>query len=321
MSRIPDRLRDTVIPAVPVPFGPDGTIDADAQRAYIAWMAGQGVGGVAVWAHTGRGPHLADRQREQILAAWRSGLPDTPIVCGVGMPAGASLPEDPAARHRTAVAVGRESARQASDWGADVLMAHPPRHLGDVSGAADQIVEYHAALAEIGLPVLAFLLYEAAGGVSYDVALLRRILALDGVIGVKVATLDSVMTFQDVARSIADLPDALLISGEDRFLGYSLMCGAHGALVGMAAACTDIIVTLMHAWRTGRYDEFVQLSARIDAFSEATFRVPMEGYVQRMLWALEDDGVIPSAAIDLFGPALDDRDRQRVREAVRALRG
>ena len=60
-------------------------------------------------------------------------------------------------------------------------------------------------------------------------------------LGIKVATLDSVMTFQDVARLIRrQAPDKVLITGEDRFLGYSLMCGAEAALIGMGAACTTL---------------------------------------------------------------------------------
>ena len=40
-------------------------------------------------------------------------------------------------------------------------------------------------------------------------------------------------------------PDKLLITGEDRFLGYSLMMGARAALIGMGAALTDIQAQLL----------------------------------------------------------------------------
>ena len=64
------------------------------------------------------------------------------------------------------------------------------------------------------------------------------------------ATLDSVMTFQDVAGLLAtEAPGKLVITGEDRFLGYSLMCGARAALIGMGAACTDLQADLLRAYR------------------------------------------------------------------------
>jgi 4-hydroxy-tetrahydrodipicolinate synthase len=52
---------------------------------------------------------------------------------------------------------------------------------------------------------------------------LDDLLALPNVIGIKMATLDSVMTYQDVARHIQSRhPDKLLITGEDRFLWLQL---------------------------------------------------------------------------------------------------
>ena len=62
------------------------------------------------------------------------------------------------------------------------------------------------------------------------------------------------------------------------------------------------------------------LSHAVDRFAAATFVDPMEGYVQRMLWALADDGVLPSEASDPFGPGLSALERSRVRGAVRELR-
>src|SRR2546428_8357442 len=75
------RLEWGLIPAVPVPFR--GTaLAADAQRALADWMTGQQVAGVAVWAHTGRGPHLSPAQRHAVLAAWRAALPESILIAG-----------------------------------------------------------------------------------------------------------------------------------------------------------------------------------------------------------------------------------------------
>jgi len=279
-----------LIPAVPVPFR-GSTIDEAAQRDYAGWMARQIVAGVAVWAHTGRGPHLSADQRRVVLAAWRSALRGKVIVAGAN-----AVP----------------MAREAKQGGADALLAFPRR---------DDAVAYHAALAA-ELPVIAFYLYEAAGGVSYDDATLHAILALPGVIGIKVATLDSVMTFQRIAAVVRDHPDKLLITGEDRFLGYSLMVGARAALIGMGAALTDLQAALLKARANDDHHAFQRLAKQLDAFSQATFVAPMEGYIRRMLWALAADGVIPDYACDdPWGPALPAAEREAVRRAVREARG
>jgi 4-hydroxy-tetrahydrodipicolinate synthase len=274
---------------VPVPFR-GSTIDEAAQRAYATWMARQQISGVAVWAHTGRGPHLSADQRQIVLKTWRAALNGRTIVAGANSP---------------------EMAHDAQRGGADALLAFPRRE-----GAA----AYHAELARV-LPVIAFYLYEAAGGVDYDDATLHAILSVPGVVGIKVATLDSVMTFQRIAAVMRDHPDKLLITGEDRFLGYSLMIGARAALIGMGAALTDVQAKLLEAKKTGDDHAFLRLSTQVDAFGAVTFTAPMEGYIRRMLWALAADGVIPEASCDdPWGPALPESERQAVRRAVREAR-
>jgi len=123
---------------------------------------------------------------------------------------------------------------------------------------------------------------------------------------IKMATLDSVMTYQDIASYIqARHPDKLLITGEDRFLGYSLRRGAKAALIGMGAVCADLQAELIEAHFTGKADRFLELSDLIDRLAEVFFIKPMEGYIGRILYALARLGVIPAdAANDPWGPAL-----------------
>ena len=169
--------------------------------------------------------------------------------------------------------------------------------------------------------MIAFFLYEAAGGVAYDDDTLRALLDLPEVIGIKVATLDSVMTFQRIAAVAGTYPDKLLVTGEDRFLGYSLMLGARAALIGLGAALTDLQVRLLAAFAARRYPAFLQLSSLLDGFAAATFVRPMEGYVRRMLWALAADGVLPpDACDDPWGPTLGPEEREAVQRAVREAR-
>ena len=254
-------------------------------------MAQQPIAGVAVWAHTGRGPHLSEDQRRVVLEEWRAALPGKTLVAGAN---------------------GPTMAREAKRGGADALLAFPLR---------DNPVVFHDELSE-ELPVIAFYLYAAAGGVDYSDRTLHAILALPGVIGIKVATLDSVMTFQRIAAVMRDHPDKLLITGEDRFLGYSLMMGARAALIGMGAALTDLQAQLIEAKKNEDHDAFLRLSTQLDAFGEATFTAPMEGYIRRMLWALAADGVIPDDACDdPWGPPLPAAEREPVRRAVREARG
>jgi 4-hydroxy-tetrahydrodipicolinate synthase len=283
------RLDGQLVPAVPVPFR-GTTLAEDALRRYARWMAEQPVAGVAVWAHTGRGPHLTPEQRDLVLRVWREALPNRVIVAGAN---------------------SVDMARAAKRGGADALLAFPR--------ALDPI-PYHAALAR-ELPVIAFYLYEAAGGVAYDNATLHGLLAMPEVEGIKVATLDSVMTFQRIAHLMKEYPTKLLITGEDRFLGYSLTLGARCALIGMGAALSDLQAALLRNFVTGDFGGFVRLSGIIDRFGEVTFGPPIEGYIRRMLWAAAADGALPEDACDdPWGPPLGAAEREQVRQAVRDAR-
>ena len=129
------------------------------------------------------------------------------------------------------------------------------------------------------------------------------------------------MTFQRIAAIVREHPGKVLVTGEDRFLGYSIEMGARAALIGMGAALTDVQASLLRAHHSGEWATFLRLSAICDAFAQATFVAPMEGYIRRMLWAAAEDGAIPADACDdPWGPALADAERDAVRRAVRDAR-
>ena len=289
MTTLAERLDGSLIPAVPVPFRGD-EMDGAAQRAYARWMARQPVAGVAVWAHTGRGPHLSANVRREVLDTWREAMPDRVIIAGardIGM------------------------AIEARRGKADALLAFPAR---------EDPIGYHRRLSR-ELPVIAFYLYEAAGGVSYDDSTLHAILELPNVIGIKVATLDSVMTFQRIAAVLRSHPSKLLISGEDRFLGYSLLLGAQAALIGMGAALPDVQADLLRARAQEDWPRFILLSEICDRFAQTTFIDPMEGYIRRMLWAAAAEGALPADACDdPWGLPLPNDERDAVERLVRDAR-
>lgn len=316
------RLEGTLIPAVPLPRRSNGEVHTEAQRAYTAWMATQDIGGVAVWAHTGRGLHLDDETRSAVLTSWRSALPPRAvIVAGCGVPAGTKLPGDARARTDAVIRATVAMAEEAREGGAEALLVHPPSALASLPDAATRAIELHRALTSAGLPLIAFLLYQRASGLEYDDSTLDAILGLPHVAGVKLATLDSVMRFQDIsARLTTTHADTLLITGEDRFLGYSLLVGARAALIGMGAARPAMQAALVRAAQSRDWPTFVRLTSACDAFARVTFVEPMEGYIRRMLWALAADGIIPDDACeDPFGPALDSAQRARVLDVMRTF--
>jgi len=301
------KLTGGLIPATPVPFDREHRFHERAHEAYVSFMSSQPVAGIAVWAHSGRGLLLDDETSRRVLQHWRQGVADKPLIAGAG------------SSNSTSATLSMASA--AADYGADALLVYPPFWLKDEEQRDSLIVEHHERVSKIGLPLIVFYLYEAAGGVRYSTTVLNELLSLPNVIGIKMATLDSVMTYQDVSRQIqSQHPDKLLITGEDRFLGYSLRRGANAALIGMGAVCCDLQAELIGAHYAGNAERFLELSDLVDQLAEVLFIDPMEGYIGRILCALSQLGVIPAdAANDPWGPPLTQHEIDNIANVLNSL--
>jgi 4-hydroxy-tetrahydrodipicolinate synthase len=313
-----DQLRRSLagglIPATPIPFAVDGKLHVQAHESYLRYMSTQSIVGVAVWAHTGRGLLLDNETAQQVLKDWRSVLPDKVIIAGVGT-------KRFTGDYKQATRSALEMAESAVECGADALLAYPPTWLREHSQRDRLIVEHHERLSQIGLPVVLFYLYEAAGGIGYNPKVLDELLMLPNVIGVKVATLDSVMTYQDIAAQLqANHPDQLLITGEDRFLGYSLQRGARAALIGIGAICCELQSELIKAYVEKDSNRFLELSNMVDRLAEVLFVNPIEGYIRRILCGLSHLGIIPfEGANDPWGPEVTAAEIKRIAEVVNGL--
>lgn len=286
------RLRGRMVAAAATPMAADGRVDEAVVAAYLAGLVADGASGLAVCAHTGRGPFLDATTRDLLVR--RAHALDVPVVVGVGGPAGSAVA--PLAAAELAAAAG-----------ADALLVFPP--------PADPLGYHDALWRTAGLPLIAFDLYTA----PYSTADLRALLAHPGVAGVKQARLHDAIACQ---AGIAAAREAgrLAITGEDRMFGPSLMWGAEAALVGIAAAAVRLSAEVLDTYVAGRFDEFVVASRRLDTLASATFREPYEGYVQRMLWIAEAEKRIPTThAGDAHGPELDPAERSDVLAAWRTL--
>ncbi|MGZ8393102.1 MAG: dihydrodipicolinate synthase family protein, partial [Gemmatimonadales bacterium] len=124
-----------------------------------------------------------------------------------------------------------------------------------------------------------------------------------------------------IAAVLRQHPSKLLITGEDRFLGYSLLLGARAALIGMGAALPDLQADLLRARAAEDWPRFIHLSDLCDRFAQTTFIDPLEGYIRRMLWAAAADGGLPpDACDDPWGPPLPADERETVERMVRDAR-
>lgn len=302
-------LRGSLVPAVPIPHDAAGRPHVDGLVNYSAWLAGFDVAGVAVRMTRGGG---SPEEEAEILAVWRDAFGGRRVVVGIGPSPDERRPDRLAA---TAV----ERAGRAAEGGADALIVWPPTSLRGRADAETSVLEYHTDVASVGLPLLPSYLGEGAGGIAYGPHLLAQLLARPEVIGVLVAP-GNVATFQDVAHLVRDLvPDKVVVGGEERFLGYSLLAGADALLSGLAAAFPEAVSGLLKA-RDGDPARMIELIGRVDNLARMVFRAPIGGATRRLLWCLAHRGVIPpEAAHDPGGTPLGRREFDQIGETLRRL--
>jgi 4-hydroxy-tetrahydrodipicolinate synthase len=264
-----------LIPATVLPMDAGGQIDEPALRRYIGWIAEQGPVALAINVDTGEGPHLTHDEKVRILRIVDE-VTDLPIVAGLAGPS-------------TDAAV-----RQAKDFkaaGADAFLVFPiPAYLSEPLDPRIP-VQYHEAIASVGLPLILFQLQPALAGLNFEPDTLRAMASVDGVVAIKEASFDA-RRFVDTARLLEDLPRPItLLTGNDNFILESFLLGATGALIGFGAVMTREQADMIQAWNDGRIDDARALGKRIQRLADVVFAAPVGNYRVRLKECLRILGV------------------------------
>jgi dihydrodipicolinate synthase/N-acetylneuraminate lyase len=292
-----------LIPATVLPMFEDGSIDEASLRSYIAWVAGQGPVALAINVDTGEGPHLTHDEKVRVLEIVRD-VTELPIVAGLAGPS-------------TDAAV-----RQAMDFkaaGANALLVFPiPAYLSEPLDPRIP-VQYHEAIAQVGLPMILFQLQPALAGLNYAPDTLRAMASVEGVVAIKEASFDA-RRFVDTARLIEDLPRPItLLTGNDNFIFESFMLGATGALIGFGAVMTREQVDMIEAWRAGRLDEAKALGRRVQRLADVVFAAPVGNYRVRLKECLRILRILENAHARKPLLPIDDGERAYLADVLREV--
>ena len=267
-----------LIAATVTPMTPDYEIDEGSLRRYVGWLLEQGTHGVAVNVDTGEGPHLWPHERRRVLEIFAEEINGRiPIVAGLG----ASF---------TAQAVGL--AGEAREAGADALLVFPIPAFQGVPLHAEVAYAYHAAVAEVGLPLVLFQLQPALGGVEYQPDVIARLASIDGVVAIKEASFDA-LKYVRTLRVLEQLERRIaMLTGNDNFIGESFVLGADGALLGFGTLATDRQVEMVEAFAAGDPERGLKIWRELLPIEEAVFASPVRDYRARTKAALHALGVI-----------------------------
>ncbi|MEV4125497.1 dihydrodipicolinate synthase family protein [Nocardia sp. NPDC049707] len=274
--------RGRLFSAPATPFDRSGTARPEFALDYFRALVSHGADGLAIAAHTGRGPYLSAPVRADLVRMARQA--GASVVVGVK---------------------NGDEARSAADAGAGAALVFP------VPGDTDSALRHIDQLWEVGrLPLIAFDLYTA----PYSDATFAAVVEHPAVAAVKLARLSDAVACQDRIALVRDC-GKLAITGEDRMFGASLTWGAEAALVGIAAAAVSLTRSVLDTFAGRDMSAFLEATRKLDEFAAATFREPFDGYVQRMTWVAGAEGLLPRHLLtDPYAPVLPDDERDRVLE-------
>jgi 4-hydroxy-tetrahydrodipicolinate synthase len=197
-----------------------------------------------------------------------------------------------------------QAVQQARDYqsaGASALLVFPiPAYLSTPLDPAIP-VEYHKAIAEVGLPLIVFQLQPALGGVNFEVDTLRQLIEIDGVAAMKEASFDA-RRYLDTFRMVEQTEkyqrgEFTYLTGNDNFILESFMLGSTGALIGFGAIMVSEQVAMIEAWRDGRIDEARELGKRVQRLADVVFAAPVANYRARLKECLRILGVLEDASV------------------------
>lgn len=231
-----------VFPALPTPITDDGKINYDAAREHIEYLEENGVHGIVPAGCTGHAATLGDRGSENLeydehveFVSRLADMTDLPVIAGDGMNSTQQTLE-------LATRIEEEADIDAH------LMISPYQNCPP----QDLIIEHYRTLAdELEKPIIA---YNVPGrtGRNIDAETTLELARIDGVIGIKEASLDYEQIHEIGMRlEEQDIEEFFLGSGDDAANHYVFQQGGSFAISVSANVHPEASVEV---WRKG-YDE------------------------------------------------------------------
>jgi len=214
-------------------------VDLDAYRTHCAWLLDDGITGLFPNGSLGEYEALSPAERRQV---WQVAVE---VVREAGRGMVVSGLSGPSAR---AIC---ELAEQARADGVDGAMVLPPTNH---PSTVDELVAHYAAIAEVGLPVIA---YNNPFSTRTDLTpdILARLGAIDGVVGVK--------EFSGDVRRISEIielaPHLEVLCGSDDLALESALMGATGWIGGFTGTWPAGTIQVFEAGRAGRVGDVLGL--------------------------------------------------------------
>ena len=295
-----------VMPANLLPFKADLSIDDDAYRRHLRWLADtRGVTGIVANGHAAEVSSLSREERVRALAIAVDEIAGAcPVVAGVY----ADGTQDAVALARDAKAAGAAGLLVFPPtlfmWGAQLKPDMVVRHFSDVASATD-------------LPIIVFE-YPPVSGIGYAPETLARLTEIPHIAGVKDWSND-IVTFERNLRALrATGRPVAMLSAFTMSLMSTFLLGADGAISGMGSVVADLQAELFDLCQKGDLDQARRLNDRLDPLVRVFYAPPFVDMHNRMKEALVLLGRLPAAYVRPPLTPVSEVEREAIRAALRA---
>jgi 4-hydroxy-2-oxoglutarate aldolase len=230
-----------VIPPIPTPFRPDGSLALKALRSNLERWNQTGVSGYLVLGSNGEAVHLSPEEKRTVLEASREAIPpELLLIAGVGE-----------ASTRATVA----AAKTAWQAGADLALVITP-HFYRSQMTASILKDHFLAVAEESpVPVL---LYNVPSftGINLPVETVWQLAEHENIVGIK----DSLGDLGQLGRIIRESPEGFAVLVGDSSVFYPALClGAQGGILAVACVAPKWCVSLYEAFLAGDHAASCQI--------------------------------------------------------------
>jgi 4-hydroxy-tetrahydrodipicolinate synthase len=192
----------------------------------------------------------------------------------------------------------RVQAESAAKAGADaVLLQAPAAFARGIAEAPDVAIAYVREVASGGVPIILFQ-HQFTSQRSYPLALLLRLMEIDGVAGVKETIWDVARYERTVTAIRHERPDAQVMLANDTLLLPCLVSAIpDGMMLGFASLAGQQIAGLWRAVFSGNLVEAMRIHREIAPLRDALYCPPALSYYPRLKAGLHLLGLLPTMEV------------------------
>jgi len=271
-------LKGIIVPVV-APFLPSEELDLESYQNYLSELLVHDIQGLVIHGTTGESPTVHWREVEELVATTKAELlkqqKRVPLIIGTGT-------------NNTASTVNQTD--MAGHLGADAVLVVTPYYSRPSQWG---IVEHYRRIAQVGVPVIA---YEVPSrtGVEVTAETMRRILDLNGVIGLKDSTGGT-----ELISELKQDTKPILCGSDINF--YNML--SQGAAGGILASANIYTSALMRIYSLTFQVDPIRAKEEFDALLPSIQLLFQESNPSPLKWLLARQGVISSSTVRLpMGP-------------------